>query len=31
VKLNIKIQPTEITREDIQTPNKIIELVSKRV
>ncbi|MDS1003607.1 D-alanine--poly(phosphoribitol) ligase subunit DltC [Clostridium sporogenes] len=29
--LNVKIQPTEITREDIQTPNKVIELISKRV
>ncbi|NEZ47913.1 D-alanine--poly(phosphoribitol) ligase subunit DltC [Clostridium niameyense] len=28
--LNIKIQPTEINREDIETPNKIIELISKR-
>lgn len=26
----IEIAPTEITREDIKTPNKIIELVSKR-
>ncbi|EPY2278777.1 D-alanine--poly(phosphoribitol) ligase subunit DltC [Clostridium sporogenes] len=29
--LNLKIQPTEITRQDIQTPNKVIELILKRV
>ncbi|KOR26074.1 D-alanine--poly(phosphoribitol) ligase subunit DltC [Clostridium sp. FAM 1755] len=29
--LNVKIQPTEITRQDIQTPNKVIELISKRI
>jgi len=29
--LDLKIQPTEITRQDIQTPNKVIELISKRV
>ncbi|PIH00926.1 D-alanine--poly(phosphoribitol) ligase subunit DltC [Clostridium combesii] len=29
--LSLKIQPTEITREDIQTPNKVIELILKRV
>ncbi len=29
--LGIKIQPTEITREDIETPNKIISLISKRI
>lgn len=28
--LNIRIQPTEVTREDIATPNKIIEFLSKR-
>lgn len=29
-KLGIKIEPTEIEREDIKTPNKIIEYLSKR-
>ncbi|APF28125.1 D-alanine--poly(phosphoribitol) ligase subunit 2 [Clostridium sporogenes] len=29
--LDLKIQPTEITRQDIQTPNKVIELILKRV
>ncbi|AVQ46778.1 D-alanine--poly(phosphoribitol) ligase subunit DltC [Clostridium botulinum] len=29
--LNLRIQPTEITRQDIQTPNKVIELILKRV
>lgn len=29
-KLGIKIQPTEVKREDISTPNKIIEYLSKR-
>ena len=28
--LGIKIQPTEIQREDIATPNKIIEYLSQR-
>lgn len=28
--LGIDIAPTEITREDIETPNKIIEYLSKR-
>ena len=29
--LDLKIQPTEITRQGIQTPNKVIELILKRV
>ncbi|AWZ47757.1 D-alanine--poly(phosphoribitol) ligase subunit 2 [Clostridiaceae bacterium 14S0207] len=29
--LGVVIQPTEIVREDILTPNKIIETVSKRL
>lgn len=29
--LGIQIQPTEITREDIKTPNKIIEYIEKKV
>ncbi|HDK7169692.1 TPA: D-alanine--poly(phosphoribitol) ligase subunit DltC [Clostridium botulinum] len=29
--IDLKIQPTEITRQDIQTPNKVIELILKRV
>jgi D-alanine--poly(phosphoribitol) ligase subunit 2 len=29
-KLGVKIEPTEVQREDIDTPNKIIEYVSLR-
>ncbi|MBV7274443.1 D-alanine--poly(phosphoribitol) ligase subunit DltC [Clostridium thailandense] len=29
-KLGVKIEPTEVQREDISTPNKIIEYVSLR-
>lgn len=29
-KLNIKIEPTEIDRSDIETPGKLIEFISKR-
>ncbi|MBI6872991.1 D-alanine--poly(phosphoribitol) ligase subunit DltC [Clostridium aciditolerans] len=29
-KLGVKIEPTEVQREDINTPNKIIEYVSLR-
>ena len=29
-KLDIKIEPTEIERSDIETPNKLIEYISKR-
>lgn len=29
-KLNIKIQPTEVKREEIATPNKLIEYLSQR-
>jgi D-alanine--poly(phosphoribitol) ligase subunit 2 len=28
--LGIEIAPTEVTREDIETPNKIIEYLAKR-
>lgn len=30
-KLGIKIQPTEVEREEMSTPNKIIEFLSMRV
>lgn len=29
-KFGIKIQPTEVERKDIETPNKIIEFIAKR-
>lgn len=29
-KLGVKIEPTEVNREDIDTPNKLIDYISKR-